>query len=102
MGHRVTVHLEGCPENKNTARFTDGITPVPPPASSVFLSELGEQIDPIRGLRNNKPVQMGSFTCALAGIIEPNRQSDHSPLLLVDQEDQASRPGQEHPAGQMN
>lgn len=43
---------------------------------------------------------MGSFACALAGFNEPNCQSDHSPLLLADQEDQASQPGQEHPAGQ--
>lgn len=44
---------------------------------------------------------MGSFARALAGIIEPNRQSDHSPPLLVDQEDQASRPAQEPPAEQV-
>lgn len=44
---------------------------------------------------------MGSFACALAGSIEPNRQSDHSPPLLADQEDQASQPGQEHPVGQI-
>lgn len=44
---------------------------------------------------------MGSFECALSGIIEPNRQSDHSPPLLADQEDQSSRPGQEHPEGQI-
>lgn len=42
----------------------------------------------------------GSFACALAGIIEPGRQSNHSPPLLESREDQASRLGQGHPAGQ--
>lgn len=44
---------------------------------------------------------MGSFACALTGIIRPNRQRDHSPPLLADQEDQASRPGQERPEGRI-
>lgn len=44
---------------------------------------------------------MGSFACALTGIIGPNRPHEHSPPLLADREDQASRLGQERPAGRI-
>lgn len=64
MGHRVTVNLEECPENKTYQDLQ--------PASRWFPLSVcgGEQIGPLRGLSDNKHLQTGLFACAFGGIAE--------------------------------